>query len=69
MTVEPRSTRRFDLETRKRRRYEQNYRKRLIDAAQAEILAQRNPKIYHQTRALAEQQVAAVRGPLPGDPQ
>jgi hypothetical protein len=71
VTVQPRSTggrpRRFDLETRRRRRYEQNYRKRLIDAAQVEILAERNPKIHNQTRALAERQVAAKRGPLPGD--
>lgn len=64
---EPRSTRRFDLETREKRRRELNYRKRLIDEQQARILLVDHPKIYRQTRALAEQQVAKRRGALPGD--
>jgi hypothetical protein len=31
------------------------------------VLAEKHPRIYNQTRALAEQRVAAKRGPLPGD--
>lgn len=64
---EARSNRRFDLETREKRRRELNYRKRLIDEEQARMLLVEHPKIYRQTRALAEQRVAARRGVLPGD--
>ena len=63
----PNSRRRFDLDTRRKRRYELNYRKRLIDEEQAKALAEHHPKIYAITRALAEQRVAERRGALPGD--
>lgn len=58
---------RFDPDTAKARRYEQNYRGQLLAQEIKAYLEQNHPKVFQKAREHAEQVIAVRRGPLPGD--
>lgn len=58
---------RFDPDTARARRYEQNYRGQLMAREIMSYLAMRHPKIFREAKAHAEAYVTSKRGPLPGD--
>jgi 3-deoxy-D-arabino-heptulosonate 7-phosphate (DAHP) synthase class II len=58
---------RFDSETRRRRRSEQNTRSTLIARRISDYVAEHHPKIFQKAKEEAETAVLATRPPLPGD--
>jgi hypothetical protein len=60
---------RFDPDTARARRYEQNYRGQLIAREIMSYLEVRHPRIFREAKAHAEEFITTQRGPLPGDAQ